>query len=157
MRKVRFLIFYLRRFLKDEKLTAKSILAKREPQEMITIDSEKTVLEAINTMKTLYISQLPVLQQGMVIGKITESDILTALLENPSIKSSEVGSITSASFPFVDLNTSIDRISAMINKENFSVPLRFIGFFGLFSAIAIQSCTTLGSFKEKGLTIALSN
>jgi len=110
-----------RGFLKDEKLTAKSILAKREPQEMVWIDSEKTILEAINTMKALYISQVPVLQHGMVVGKITESDILTALLENPSIKSAQVGSIASASFPFVDLNTSIDRISGMINKENSAV------------------------------------
>lgn len=110
-----------RGFLKDEKLTAKSILAKREPQEMVAIDSSKTILEAINTMKALYISQVPVLQHGMVVGKITESDILTALLENPSIKSSSVGSISSASFPFVDLNTSIDRISGMINKENSAV------------------------------------
>jgi cystathionine beta-synthase len=110
-----------RGFLEDEKLTAKSILAKREPQEMITIDSEKTVLEAINTMKALYISQIPVTQKGMVVGRVTESDILTALLENPSIKSSKVATIQTASFPFVDLNTSIDKISGLINKENSAV------------------------------------
>ncbi|MBK0382630.1 pyridoxal-phosphate dependent enzyme [Pedobacter sp. SD-b] len=110
-----------RGFLEDEKLTAKSILAKREPQEMVTIDSEKTVLEAINTMKALYISQIPVTQKGMVIGRVTESDILNALLENPAIKSSKVSSIQTASFPFVDLNTSIDKISGLINKENSAV------------------------------------
>lgn len=110
-----------RGFLEDEKLTAKSILAKRGSQEMITIDSEKTVLEAINTMKSLNISQIPVVQQGMVVGRITESEVLSALLENPSIKSSPVRTIQSASFPFVDLNTSIDRISGLINKENSAV------------------------------------
>ncbi|OAQ40553.1 cystathionine beta-synthase [Pedobacter psychrophilus] len=110
-----------RGFLEDEKLTAKSILSKREPQEMVTIDSEKTVLEAINTMKALYISQIPVTQKGMVVGRVTESDILTALLENPSIKSSKVSTIQTASFPFVDLNTSIDKISGLINKENSAV------------------------------------
>ncbi|MEO5909547.1 MAG: pyridoxal-phosphate dependent enzyme [Pelobium sp.] len=110
-----------RGFLEDEKLTAKSILAKRQPQEMVTIDSEKTVLEAINTMKSLNISQIPVVQQGMVVGRITESEVLNALLENPSIKSSKVGTIQSSSFPFVDLNTSIDRISGLINKENSAV------------------------------------
>ena len=110
-----------RGFLEDEKLTAKSILAKREPQEMITIDSDKTVLEAINTMKALYISQIPVTQKGMVVGRVTESDILTALLENPSIKSAKVAVIQTASFPFVDLNTSIDKISGLINKENSAV------------------------------------
>lgn len=110
-----------RGFLEDEKLTAKSILAKREPQEMITIDSEKTVLEAINTMKSLNISQIPVTQQGMVVGKITEGDLLNALLENPSVKSAKVESIQTASFPFVDLNTSIDKISGLINKDNCAV------------------------------------
>ena len=110
-----------RGFLEDEKLTAKSILAKRVPQEMVTIDSEKTVLEAINTMKSLNISQIPVLQKGMVVGRLTESEILNALLENPAIKSAKVISIQGASFPFVDLNTSIDRISGLINKENSAV------------------------------------
>jgi cystathionine beta-synthase len=45
----------------------------------------------------------------MVIGKITESDILNALLENPSLKSQPVKTISTAPFPFVDINTSIDR------------------------------------------------
>ncbi len=110
-----------RGFLQDEKLTAKSILSKREPQEMVTIDSDKTVIEAINTMKMLNISQIPVVQKGMVVGKLTEGDILDALLEKPSIRSAKVDTIQTASFPFVDLNTSIDRISGLINKENSAV------------------------------------
>jgi len=110
-----------RGFLKDGKLTAHDIISKKESQEIITIDCEKSVLEAINTIKSLNISQIPVTQKGMVIGKITESDILDALLENPSLKSQPIKNITTAPFPFVDLNTSIDRISAMINKDNIAV------------------------------------
>jgi cystathionine beta-synthase len=110
-----------RGFLKDEKLTARSILAKRTNQEVVTLDCEKTIIEAINIMKTLSISQLPVTQQGMVIGKVTESNVLESLLENPSLKSSPVKEIMTASLPFVDLNTSIDKISAMINKDNSAV------------------------------------
>jgi len=110
-----------RGFLKDEKLTAKDIIKKKERQEIITIDCEKSILEAINVIKSLNISQIPVTQKGMVIGKITESGILDALLENPALKSYPVQTITTASFPFVDLNTSIDKISAMINKDNIAV------------------------------------
>jgi cystathionine beta-synthase len=110
-----------RGFLKDEKMTAKDIISKKERQEIITIDCEKTILEAINVIKSLNISQIPVTQKGMVIGKITESGILDALLENPALKSYPVKTITTASFPFVDLNTSIDKISAMINKDNIAV------------------------------------
>ncbi len=110
-----------RGFLKDEKLTARQIISKKDKQEIVTIDTEKTVLEAINTIKSLNISQIPVTQKGMVVGKITESDILTALLENPSLKSQPVKTISTNPFPFVDLNTSIDKISAMINKDNIAV------------------------------------
>ncbi|WP_345951044.1 MULTISPECIES: pyridoxal-phosphate dependent enzyme [unclassified Mucilaginibacter] len=110
-----------RGFLKDDKLTARDIIRKKESTEIVTIDTEKTVLEAINTIKTLNISQIPVTQQGMVIGKITESDILDALLENPALKSQPVQTITTAPFPFVDLNASIDKISSMINKDNIAV------------------------------------
>jgi cystathionine beta-synthase len=110
-----------RGFLKDEKLTARQIISKKENQQIVTIDCNKTVLEAINTIKSLNISQIPVTQEGMVIGKITESDILNSLIENPSIKSQPIKNITTSPFPFVDLNASIDRISAMINKDNIAV------------------------------------
>ena len=110
-----------RGFLKDEKLTAKSILAKKEQSEIVTIDCEKSLVEAINTMNTLNISQIPVTQQGMVVGKLAEGDILRALMENPSLKSAPVKEVMSATFPFVDMNTSIDKISALINKENSAV------------------------------------
>lgn len=110
-----------RGFLKDEKLTAKSILRKQDDREIVTIDCGETVLKAINTIKMLNISQIPVTQQNMIIGKITESDILDALLENPAVKSHPIKDITTSPFPFVDLNTSIDQISSLINKENTAV------------------------------------
>lgn len=110
-----------RGFLADEKLTAKSILSRRERQDIITIDCEKSVLEAINTIKSLNISQIPVTQQGMIIGKLTESDILNSVLENPGLKSGSIKEIMTASFPFIDINTSIDKISSIINKDNMAV------------------------------------
>ncbi|MHB1177640.1 MAG: pyridoxal-phosphate dependent enzyme [Daejeonella sp.] len=110
-----------RGFLAYEKLTAKSILSRREEQDIITIDCEKSVLEAINTIKLLNISQIPVTQQGMIVGKLTESDILNSVLENPGLKSGSVKEIMTASFPFIDLNTSVDKISSIINKDNMAV------------------------------------
>ncbi len=132
-----------RGFLEDEKLTAKSILSKRESQETITIDFDKTVLEAINTIKSMNISQMPVTQQGMFIGKITENDILNSIMENPSLKSSSIIDIMTASFPFVDLNASIEKISGMINKDNTAVlvednqgQIQIITQYDILSAIA---------------------
>lgn len=110
-----------RGFLKNEKLTARSIISKEANQEIVTIDAEETILKAINIIKSLNISQIPVTQHEMIVGKITESDILDALLENPALKSHPVKDIITSPFPFVDLNTSIDKISSLINKENTAV------------------------------------
>ena len=110
-----------RGFLKDDKLTAQDIIRKRGKQEIVTIDCEKSVLEAINTMKTLSISQIPVTQKGLVVGKLTESDILNSLLENPGLRSHKVEAIMTAPFPFVSLNTSIDQLSTLIHKDNSAV------------------------------------
>lgn len=107
-----------RGFIKDEKLTARSILEKRGQLDTIMADVSQTVQEIFNMMKARNISQIPLTQQGMVISKITESDILMALLENPALKTTEVASIATAAFPFVDINASIDKISALINKDN---------------------------------------
>ncbi|RYE32908.1 MAG: pyridoxal-phosphate dependent enzyme [Sphingobacteriaceae bacterium] len=110
-----------RGFIKNEKLTARSIISKESNQDIVTIDAEETIAKAISIIKSLNISQIPVTQQEMIIGKITESDILDALLENPSLKSHPVKDIITSPFPFVDLNTSIDKISSLINKENTAV------------------------------------
>jgi len=88
-----------RGFLKDEKLNAGSILENRERQEIVTIDAGQSVLEAINTIKMLNISQLPVTQHEMVVGKVTEGDILNALLENNSAKSFKVADVMTKPFP----------------------------------------------------------
>jgi len=132
-----------RGFLKDEKLTAGSILDNRESQDIVTIDADQSVLEAINTIKMLNISQLPVTQHDMVVGKVTESDILNALLEHPSAKSFKVLDVMTKPFPFVDLNTSIDKISSLINKENTAVlvedrtgKLEIITQFDIISAMS---------------------
>lgn len=110
-----------RGFLKDRKLNAERILNLRGRQDIVTVDCEQSVMETFNTMKTLNISQIPITQQGKVVGKVTEADILNALLESPSVKSGKVLNIMTAPFPFVDLNTSIDRLSSLINKDNNAV------------------------------------
>ncbi len=133
-----------RGFLKDEKVTARTILSKRERQEMVTIEAHKTVIEAINTLKALNISQLPVTKNQQIIGKITENDIFSCLFEDPSIKSSPITSIMTEPFPIVDLNTSIDKISSLINKESTAVmvvdefnKLEIITQFDIINAISV--------------------
>src|SRR5690606_38351039 len=110
-----------RGFLEDEKLTAQTILRKRGDVPIVMADVEQYVMETFNSMKTLNISQIPVTQQGMVIGKVTESDILYPLLVKPSRKSGQVIAVCTPPSAYVDLRTSIDKISSLIHKDNQAV------------------------------------
>jgi cystathionine beta-synthase len=133
-----------RGFLKDEKVTARTILSNRERQEMVTIDASKTVLEAMGKLKSLNISQLPVTRSQMIVGKITENDIYSCLFEDPAIKTKPIAEIMTQPFPIVDLDTSIDKLSSLINKENTAVmvvddynKLEIITQFDIINAISV--------------------
>lgn len=133
-----------RGFLKDEKLTARAILAKRERQEIVTIEFNKTIVEALITFKELNISQIPVTKNGEIVGKITENDIFSCLFEDPTIKSNIIETVMTKPFPLLDLNTSIDKISTLINKDNTAVmvvdeynKLEIITQFDIINAISV--------------------
>lgn len=113
-----------RGFIKDGKLTAEDIVVKKENDQFVALDEDRLVQDAISVMKHLNISQIPVTRNGEVIGKLMESTLLSALLENPNVKSSKIQVVMGKPFPFVDIHTSIDRISALINRENSAVLVR---------------------------------
>jgi predicted transcriptional regulator len=56
-----------------------------------------------------------------LLARLPKAIYWTLILENPSLKSQPVKHITTAPFPFVELNTSIDKITGLINKENIAV------------------------------------
>jgi len=110
-----------RGFLEDDKLTVRKILEKKEYDQFVSLDQDKGVLEAIHMMKKLNISQIPITQQGEVVGKISETSLLSGLLENQNFKEKTLKEVMTRAFPFVELNSSIDKVSSLINKENSAV------------------------------------
>ncbi len=131
-----------RGFLEDDTLTVSKILLKKENDQFVSLESNQLVVDAIVTMKQLNISQIPITQKGVVVGKISETSLLSGLLENPTMKTVPLSEIMSAPFPLVDMNASIDKISSLINKENSAVlvndgeKLHIITEYDIIQAIA---------------------
>jgi cystathionine beta-synthase len=106
-----------RGFLERE-LTVKDLLAHKTADEFITIQEGHTVKEAFELMKKHDISQLPVLQDEQVVGAITESAVLSFLLENPLGNSEKkVADIMGAPFPVVSTDIPIRLLNQYITKE----------------------------------------
>jgi cystathionine beta-synthase len=62
-------------------------------RELVTAESGQTVAEAVRLMKGRGISQLPVLEDGRLVGILTESDVLGKLVEGRASLESKVAEV----------------------------------------------------------------
>jgi cystathionine beta-synthase len=92
-----------RGFLDDE-LTVSDIITRKRSKVLLTLSSSQTVKDALKFMKEKDISQLPVVNSdNHIVGAITESLVLSSLLENPIVNADRpLGEIMSTALPEVD-------------------------------------------------------
>ncbi|MEM0996359.1 MAG: pyridoxal-phosphate dependent enzyme [Bacteroidota bacterium] len=102
---------------KGNMLTAAEIVQRKPEKGLATLNKDNTLSDAIQLMRERFITQIPVMDDGNVVGTITESRILNAILDDPSLKESPVELAMNDPFPFVLPTTRIDVISKMINRD----------------------------------------
>lgn len=94
---------------------------------VITIDIAATVREAVDIMRQYNVSQLPVLDTGILIGSLREEILMKALLENPKMYDDFVGKVMEKPFPIVEPGADLDRVyklllrgspAVVVGKEN---------------------------------------
>ena len=112
-----------RGFLENDNVlvTAKHILLKKSSDAFITINKEASIQEAVQLCREKDISQIPVVDDGTIIGSLTEKSVLNALIAGPENLEYTIGQFMSAPFPHVQMSDSVDIISAKINKSNSAV------------------------------------
>lgn len=110
-----------RQFLDDKPLTARDIIRKKELREFVTVQRDARIEEAVSRMKELNISQLPVMENGTVVGSLTEHDVLSALMQDPSNLHASVSTVMGKPFETVSPDTPADKISSLISKKNSAV------------------------------------
>jgi len=106
-------------FLEDKTYgTARDILSSRNGSyELTVVRKEDTVREAITIMNSKGVSQIPVLEKGNVIGSLTDSKLLSKLIDNPKLKDSPVSEVMEDAMKFVALDSTLDVLSSLVNKE----------------------------------------
>ncbi len=100
-------------------LTAQQIISRKKKQApLITLKTDQSLGAAINIMREQIVSQIPVMQDGEIVGSLNENRVLNALLDDPSLKEAPVSHAMGDPLPFVLSSTRIEAISKLINKEN---------------------------------------
>ncbi len=106
-----------RGFLETE-LRVKDIIAQKRDKAFISIQKDTTVRQAFQIMKEHDISQMPVMNNGDIVGAITESTVLGYLLENPlNHIEKQVETIMSEPFPLVSEELPFSQLSKYIGRK----------------------------------------
>jgi cystathionine beta-synthase len=105
-------------------MTAKDLAVAKENKELITVDIDASVAEALKLLIQNNISQMPVTSHERIVGCITENNIYENLVKNPEIKTKPVSAIMQEALPFVDATAPIDSISKMLNGQNSAVMVK---------------------------------
>jgi cystathionine beta-synthase len=84
---------------------------------LISIQHHKTVAEAVSVLKENDIDQMPVMEDGKMIGSISESGLLSKLMDDVNVKSAAVKEVMEKPFPIVKFDLPIEKLSGMISKE----------------------------------------
>jgi cystathionine beta-synthase len=106
-----------RGFLKEEKKTARDLIATHMDKPLVTIGSGELVGHAIDKMKKFGISQIPVVKDDRYAGFVDETRLYQSLVENPSNINTKIEELMGPELPIVSEDDSIDSISKMISKE----------------------------------------
>jgi len=103
----------------DAELKVADLLTRKMSSEFITVDKEQPVKVVLDLMKEHDISQLPVTNgEEKLVGSVTESTILSFILENPLNNiQAPIGKIMDKPFPVLDTDTNVKELNKYITKE----------------------------------------
>ena len=102
----------------DAEMRVKDIITNKTDKTFYSVQQGTTLKEAFTIMKEHDISQLPVMDNGTAVGSITESAVLTHLLENPMNNSERsVADVMTDAFPMVEYDLPYTQLSKYFSRK----------------------------------------
>ena len=111
-------------FLDKTGLVARDLVASRDRTPMVALDHADLVTRAIQVMTAHDYSQIPITDEGRIVGSLSETRLFEAIVLDPDVKGRSIDAIMGPAFPFVDISTGIDALATMITPESPAVLVR---------------------------------
>jgi len=110
---------------KEVALTAAEVLRAKKSRgrvrELVTVKPYQTVFHALKTMQAEDISQLPVCEEILPIGTISEDQILTMALHGKDLRKLVVREVMGPPLPCVPADARIERLTRILSRESSAV------------------------------------
>lgn len=93
-------------------------IVERNTGTLITVEADSEVGQAIQQMRDNEIDQVAVVEQGEIVGSLTDSRIYSRLLENSGVANARVREIMDKPFPIVESSADYREVSQLLTREN---------------------------------------
>lgn len=111
-----------------QKKVAVDLVRSHQNLPLLSISADAPVSEAVHKMQKFDISQIPVKDNnGNFCGALEDRTLYARLLKEPGLMEAKVSDLMQASFPVVRADDSIEKVSALINKDNSAVLVMDLG------------------------------
>jgi cystathionine beta-synthase len=105
--------------------TAKDIVQGRNGKDsLFTVSKNSRIGEVIKIMSKEGIDQVPVVDGNEFVGSVGAAGLLEKIIEDPSVKDSPVGNLMDKPMQFVGMDTTLDVLSSMLNRNNKALLIR---------------------------------
>ena len=112
-------------FLERSFATAKDIITTRNGKDsLFTVSKKSKIGEVITIMNREGVDQVPVLEGNDFVGSVASSSLLEKIISDPQLKDKSVGEIMDKPMIFVALDSTLDVLSSMLNKDNKALLVR---------------------------------
>jgi cystathionine beta-synthase len=110
-----------RGFLDEKKQNAHDLIQPHINKRLVKADINDPVSMAIVNMKQFNISQMPVHDNGKIVGSLSDHNLFNKIIEQPELKELPVKNVMEAPFKEVSSTTSLEDISKLFSKDNRAV------------------------------------
>jgi cystathionine beta-synthase len=111
-------------YLDKTGLTGADLVSAEHRVPLVTLERTDTVAKAAQVMTENDFSQIPVTDNGRVVGSINETRLYAEIVKNPGIRTSSIDTIMQPAFPYADISAGIDALAAMITPETPAILVR---------------------------------
>jgi cystathionine beta-synthase len=98
--------------------TARDLVKNKSVSDLVGVQVNDTVEQALRRMAENDFSQITVKQDERIVGSLSETHAYACMIQKPSIRQDAVSKIMQKAFRFIDIETPVPLLAPMITPEN---------------------------------------
>jgi len=98
--------------------TARELVRNKKVAALVGLEVTASIADAIRLMGEHDFSQIPVTQDGRIVGSLSESHVYACVVKDPKLRNEPVKAILQKPYRFVDIETPVSLLAPMITPEH---------------------------------------